>query len=108
MEILARAMKLDQDNWLTTSNMAVLETTVQNFKAAENLYLKALKLSKESPELFYRVGDFYHQQKAFKKAQTYYQAAIKGLKEARSPATQIRVKDIENRLKLVQQNKPLK
>ena len=104
-QILSKALKLDPTHWATVANMAVLEMTLQNTKAAEKLYLDALRLSPENAELSYRVGNFYHKQKEFKKAGEYYQAALQKLKNTRSPASEHQTKAIQDRLKLVKKQK---
>ena len=104
-EVLARAIKLDPQNGLTTSHMAILELTAQNVKGAEKLFLEALKLSPEDPEMHYKAADFYHGQKQFTDAQKHYQSALKKLEGARTPASQQRTKDIKKRLTLVKQKK---
>lgn len=104
-KVLSKALKLDNKNWLTKSNMAVLETTVNNFKSAEKYYLDALKVSNNSAELSYRVASFYHGQKQFSKAEEFYNSALTRLKGMRTPASEQKTKEIQDRLKLVKAKK---
>lgn len=108
-KILAQALALDEKNWLTKSNMAVIEVTLQNFKGAEKLYQAALKLSEDNSDLMYQVASFYHGQKQFDEAKKYYMDAMKKLKDQRSPAAQQaaleKIKDIESRIKLCDEKK---
>ena len=106
-KILWRSIQLDNKNWLTKANMAVLETTVKNYAEAGKLYAEALKLSDNHPELSFQVADYYHRQKEFGKAKEHYQLALKGFQAGRVPASEKRMSEVKSRLTSVDQKKPL-
>lgn len=104
-KLLTQADAIDPKNWLTKSNLAVIETTFENYAAAERLYQKALDLSDGSSEAHYQIANFFHERKKWKKAREHYEKAQQLLKYDRMPATVNRWKKISKQLKLVKQKK---
>ncbi|MBI3016418.1 MAG: hypothetical protein HYY62_00220 [Deltaproteobacteria bacterium] len=104
-KILIKAREQNPKSWLTASNMATLEMTLQHPKEAEKFHLEALKLSGNNPRLIYQVATFYHGQKEFEKAKSYYEQALSTLKEKRSPAATKKRDEIQKRLKLAEEKK---
>jgi len=103
---IAKAKRLDKKHWVTWYNEGTIAMTSEDTKRAEKSYKKAYKYSGKTAELSYRLANFYHMQKKFSKAQSYYKAALKKLNEGmRTPANSRRAKIIELRLKVAEQMK---
>ena len=104
-KILAKVREQNPKSWLTASNMAALEMALQHTKEAEKFYLEALKLSNNSLRVTYQVATFYHQQKEFEKAKSYYEQILSKLKDQRSPAATKKRDEIQKHLKLAEEKK---
>jgi len=98
-KILAGALELDKNNWLTNSNMGTVERALGNIASAEKFYLTALKLSDNNPDLLFQVASSYEGQKKMDKAKTTYRAALRKLEQGRTPASSKRVEEIKEILK---------
>jgi len=103
---IAKAKQFDKKHWVTWYNEGTIALTSRDMKNAEKSYKKAYKYSGKTAELSYRLANFYHMQKKFSKAKSYYKTALRKLKKGlRTPASKRRAKVVEQRLKLAEEKK---
>ncbi|MBI2608880.1 MAG: tetratricopeptide repeat protein [Deltaproteobacteria bacterium] len=74
---LQKIIKQKKDDYLAYSNLATVETALQDYKAAEKILNDLISKSAEPSDLYKRVGDLYIFQKNNKKAEELF---VQGLK----------------------------